>query len=195
MRTYLRARVAGGLYVFTVVTHMRRPVLAGPGNVALLREAFRVERERHPFTIDAIVVLPDHLHTIWQLPEDDDDFPGRWARIKGRFSRLCADRGAPVSASRRRRRERAVWQRRYWEHLIRNEAELQAMRDYIHMNPVRHGLVRTARDWPYSSFHRFVRQEVYPPDWGQSDWGQSDWGQSDPLLPPAWLGRIGLKPE
>ena len=132
--------------------------------VALLRHAFRYVRRRHPFDIHAVVVLPDHLHSIWTLPEGDSDFALRWRLIKSAFSR-----GLPVderiSASRASKGERGIWQRRYWEHTLRDEADFVRHADYIHFNPVKHGYVSRVCDWPYSSFSRMVRLGVYPLDW------------------------------
>jgi putative transposase len=108
--------------------------------------------------------LPNHLHCLWQLPSDDDDFPTRWRLIKARFSHGI-DEGERISVSRQRKGERGLWQRRYWEHVIRGERDYQRHLDYIHFNPVKHGYVRSAKDWSYSSFHRWVRRGDYPVDW------------------------------
>ena len=163
---YRRSRVAGGWYFFTVVTYQRQPLLTLPENIERLRNAFRREREKHPFEIDAIVILPDHLHTLWRLPEGDDDYSSRWSRIKRYFSVGCVGVDAVRSASRQRKRERPVWQRRFWEHRIRDEVDWRRHMDYIHYNPVRHGHCDAAREWPYSSFMRWVRQGGYPMDRG-----------------------------
>ena len=145
---YQRLRVNGGTYFFTLVTHRRRRLLCTPENVYHLREAFRSVTERHPFKLDAFVLLPDHLHAIWTLPEGDDDFSMRWRLIKSAFTRRCGEacRG-PASASRRRKGEQAVWQRRFWEHQIRDERDRIQHIEYIHYNPVKHGLVEAPRDW------------------------------------------------
>ena len=164
MTTYRRNFVAGGCYFFTVnLTERRSRRLTD--QIELLRTAFRDTRQRHPFTIDAIAVLPDHLHTIWTLPEGDDDFAVRWAFVKASFSRMLR-KGEPVSASRRRKRERGIWQRRYWEHTIRDEDDFARHVDYIHFNPVKHGHVSRTCDWPHSSFRRYVARELVPLDWG-----------------------------
>lgn len=134
-------------------------------NIELLRRAFRDTRRRHPFAIDAIAVLPDHLHAVWTLPEGDKDFAGRWQLIKAGFSRALPQ-GEPVSASRLRKRERGIWQRRYWEHTLRDEDDFARHVDYIHFNPVKHGHARHVQDWPFSCFHRMVRLGIYPADWG-----------------------------
>jgi putative transposase len=132
-----------------------------------LRLAFRSAMKRHPFSLDAIVVLPDHLHALWTLPAGDHDFATRGMLIKGHFSRHM-----PVldtrNASRRRKGERGIWQRRYWEHQIRDERDYQRHADYIHYNPVKHGYVPGPMDWPYSSIHRYVRLGVYGFDWGRN---------------------------
>jgi putative transposase len=157
---YRRLYVPGATYFFTVVTHERQPVFADPARVDLLRTVMRREMVARPFAIDAMVVLPDHLHAIWILPKDDADFSVRWRRIKSEFSRGLAKACG---------RAHPVWQPRFWEHVIRNEQDHTAHQDYIHINPVKHGLVTAPADWPHSSFHRFVRQGVYPPDWGTLD--------------------------
>ena len=133
-------------------------------NVDLLRNAFRYARGRQPFTIEAIVVLPDHLHTMWTLPWGDADFPTRWRLIKTVFSRGIAH-GERRSQSRLSKDERGVWQRRYWEHTLRDERDFERHCDYIHFNPIKHGHVQATRDWPYSSFHRWVKLGVYTADW------------------------------
>nr|WP_245309621.1 transposase [Bradyrhizobium retamae] len=132
--------------------------------VETLRAAFRETRQRHPFAIDAVVVLPDHLHAVWTLPDGDRDFSTRWRLIKSTFSRRIAPDEA-VSASRAAKGKRGIWQRRYWEHTIRDEDDLVRHIDYIHINPVKHGFVTRVRDWPHSSFHRMVRLGIYPEDW------------------------------
>jgi len=163
MTSYRRNIVLGGTYFFTVNLVDRSLQLLAE-NVDALRGAFRYTRQRHPFAIDAIVVLPEHLHTIWTMPEGDGDFAIRWALIKARFSRALPH-GETASASRTRRRERGIWQRRYWEHTIRDNDDFAQHADYIHFNPVKHGHVENVAAWPYSSFHRMVRLGTYPEDW------------------------------
>jgi putative transposase len=163
MTSYRRNIVLGGTYFFTVNLADRASRLL-TDNIDVLRDAFRYTRHRHPFAIDAIVVLPDHLHAIWTMPEGDGDFAVRWALIKARFSRTLP-RTEAASASRLRRRERSVWQRRYWEHTIRDEDDFAQHVDYIHFNPVKHGYTDNIADWPYSSFHRMLHLGVYPEDW------------------------------
>jgi putative transposase len=163
MTDYRRNFVAGGSFFFTVnLAERHRQLLTE--HIDELRAAFRQTRERHPFTTDAIVVLPDHLHAVWTLPEGDRDFAMRWRLIKSTFSRNLAA-GEPVSASRAAKRERGIWQRRYWEHTIRDEDDFGRHIDYVHINPVKHGLVTRVGDWPHSSFHRMVKLGIYPEDW------------------------------
>lgn len=165
MSEYRRSREAGALYFFTVVTHERRPLLIRPGMRLSLRRAIQEVRQRHPFVIHGWVLLPDHLHCLWQLPADDADFGRRWSMIKRKVSQDCPGSGA-LSLSRQLRGERGIWQRRFWEHLIRDEDDYRRQMDYLHWNPVRHGLVARVVDWPWSSFHRLVREGRYPADWG-----------------------------
>ena len=133
----------------------------------MLRSAFRYARDRDPFTIEAIVVLPDHLHCIWTLPEADSDFATRWRLIKSAFSRGLP-RNERISQSRLHRGERGIWQRRYWEHTLRDQDDFANHVDYVHINPVKHGHVTRVADWPFSSFHRMVRLGIYPEDWAGS---------------------------
>jgi REP-associated tyrosine transposase len=163
MANYRRNFVPGGSYFFTVNLADRLSGLLVE-HVGALRAAVRYARRRHPFAIEAMVVLPDHLHTVWTLPPDDADYATRWRLIRSTFSRALPA-GERVSASRASKGERGIWQRRYWEHTLRNEGDFARHVDYIHFNPVKHGLVRRVRDWPHSSFHRMVRFGIYPEDW------------------------------
>ena len=149
--------------MFTVALLERRRHLLTE-NIDVLREAFRAVRKERPFCIDAIVVLPEHLHCIWTLPEGDADFSTRWRLIKARFARRLPT-GERRSIRRLDKGERGIWQRRFWEHLIRNDDDLTRHVDYIHYNPVKHGWVRDVADWPYSSFQRYVRLGIYPSNW------------------------------
>jgi putative transposase len=133
-------------------------------NIGLLRAAFRCVRTRHPYTMEAAVILPDHLHAIWTLPEDDADFALRWRLIKSAFSHDLP-RDERISASRAGKGERGVWQRRYWEHTLRDENDFTRHLDYVHFNPVKHGHAARVQDWPYSSFRRWVRLGAYSEDW------------------------------
>jgi putative transposase len=176
MTNYRRNFVPGGSYFFTANLADRRLRLLTE-NIGLLRTAFRNTRRRHRFAIEAIVVLPDHLHAIWTLPQGDADFALRWRLIKSTFSRALP-RGEQVSESRLGKGERGIWQRRYWEHTLRDETDFTRHVDYIHFNPVKHGHVTRVKDWPYSSFHRMVRAGVYPEDWaGDSEADSAQYGE------------------
>jgi putative transposase len=163
MTNYRRNFVPGGNFFFTVNLADRRSRLLIE-HIEPLRAAFRYARQRHPFAIEAIVILPDHLHTIWTLLEGDADFALRWRLIKSAFSRALP-RGERISESRITKNERGVWQRRYWEHTLRDEGDFARHVDYIHFNPVKHGHVNHVQDWPHSSFLRMVRLGIYPTDW------------------------------
>ena len=163
MTNYRRSRIAGASYFFTVNLADRSQALLTQ-HIVLLRSAFEYTRERHPFIVDAIVVLPEHMHAIWTLPDGDSDFALRWRLIKTVFSRGFPH-GEHRSNSRQSKGERGIWQRRYWEHLIRDEADFSRHVDYIHINPLKHGLVKRVTDWPHSSFHRYVRAGILPMDW------------------------------
>jgi REP-associated tyrosine transposase len=163
MTNYRRNFISGGSFFFTVNLLDRRSRLLTE-HINLLRAVFRRTRERHPFTIDAIVVLPDHPHAIMTLPDGDDDFSMRWRLIKSDFSRGLP-RNEQISPSRLGKGERGIWQRRYWEHTLRDEDDFANHVDYIHINPVKHGHVTRVADWAFSSFHLMVRLGVYPEDW------------------------------
>jgi putative transposase len=160
---YRRNLVPGRTYFFTVVLEDRRSSLLVE-KIASLRHAFRVVRAERPFKVDAIVILPDHLHAILTLPEGDSDYSGRWRKIKSRFTRQVVADG--LQAKRNGRGEYALWQRRFWEHTIRDETDFARHVDYIHYNPIKHGLVERVSDWPHSSFQRYVTSGVLPEDWG-----------------------------
>nr|WP_229721040.1 transposase [Dyella nitratireducens] len=155
--------MTGGTYFFTVNLADRASALLVE-RVDLLREAVRTVKQRHPFGILAWVVLPEHMHTIWSMPDHDADFSRRWMLIKQRFSWAIEQRET-ISTSRRNKSERGIWQRRFWEHLIRDEHDLACHLDYVHINPVKHGYVTRASDWPYSSIHRYIRQGMLAADW------------------------------
>jgi putative transposase len=162
MSNYRRCYVEGGCYFFTVVSHARHALFSSAQRVDLLRQALRKVQRTQPFEIQAIVVLPDHLHTVWRLPPGDADFSRRWRDIKQEVS-------ARLNAPTNRRGEKAVWQRRFWEHLIRDADDWRRHVDYVHYNPVKHGLVESASQWPYSSFQAAVREGWYPPDWAAAE--------------------------
>ena len=150
MPDYRRAFVPGGCWFFTVNLLERQQTLL-VDHVAVLREAIAATRRIYPFKIDAFVVLPDHLHAIWSLPPDDSDFSTRWRLIKNRFARALP-RTERLNAVRAARNERGIWQRRFWEHLIRDETDYARHVEYCYINPLKHRLVTRVSDWPYSSF-------------------------------------------
>ncbi|MFV1997206.1 MAG: transposase [Acidiferrobacterales bacterium] len=169
MTEYRRAKVGGATWFFTVNCAERRGNRLLVENIDLLRRVFRKVKNNHPFHIDAIVVLPDHLHCIWSLPPGDADYKTRWGLIKAGFSRDIPP-GERRSRSRIKRGERGIWQRRYWEHLIRDDRDYQQHIDYIHWNPVKHKWANRVRDWPHSSFHMYVRRGIVAADWaGEPD--------------------------
>ena len=171
---YRRNFLPGGTFFFTVTLADRRSSIL-VDHAGALRHAFRVTRAERPFGIDAIVVLPEHLHVVMTLPIDDADFSGRWRRIKSVFTHEVARR---MPLARNARGEHALWQRRFWEHTIRNDADFERHVDYIHYNPVKHGLVSRVNDWPHSSFHRYVRKGILPKDWGGNAGGSDmDFGE------------------
>lgn len=168
MPNYRRTFLEGGTFFFTLVTQRRRPLFADGTARRLLGEAIRTVQVATTFEMVAVVLLPDHLHCIWTLPDDDADYPSRWACIKKGFvkSWLAVGGGeARVSHARQERNERGVWQKRFWEHRIRNQTDLARHVNYIHYNPVKHGLVRCPHAWPDSSFHRWVKEGYFRPDW------------------------------
>jgi putative transposase len=178
MPNYRRAYQPGGTFFFTVVTHRRQKLFQREEARQILREAIqRVQNER-PFEITAIVLLPEHLHCIWKLPEADADFSRRWGCIKKYFTQAwlkerCAMHTLPdgggfeenVSPSRRKHRERGVWQKRFWEHRIRDENDYMRHVNYIHYNPVKHRLVNCPHEWEYSSFASWLKDGYYNENW------------------------------
>ncbi len=185
MPNYRRNFVPGGTYFFTAVVHQRYHLFDSALARQLLREAILSVRLDRPFNLFAICLLPNHLHTVWVMPPGDSDYPTRWRKIKEVFTTPWLESGGwegEVSASRKKKGERGIWQRRYWEHTVRDETDLARCVDYTHWNPRKHGLVSRVRDWPYSSFHRFVEQGEYELDWGGTDpcvgWNAPDeWGE------------------
>ncbi len=157
MVNYRRNYIKGGTYFFTVNLYHRKTGLLTQ-YIDELRHAFRVVKQQRPFQIDAIVILPDHLHTIWTLPEDDDNYPQRWRSIKSQFTRAIKAKGYPIKKN--KRGEHYVWQRRYWEHTIKDNRDLQHHINYIYYNPVKHGHVSKVSDWQYSSFHQYVANGI-----------------------------------
>jgi putative transposase len=169
MPEYRRYYVPGGTYFFTVVTHARRRFLTEQLSRDCLRSAMKAEFAIRPVEVVAIVLLPDHLHTVWTLPAGDDNYSLRWKQIKEQFTLAFlagGGREGPMTRSRIKKRERAVWQRRFWEHLVRDEDDLKGILDYIHWNPVKHGVTNSPAEYPWSSFRRWVASGDYPLDWG-----------------------------
>jgi putative transposase len=163
MPNYRRATARGGLFFFTVVLADRSSGLLTK-EIDRLRHVYRTAQDRRPFETIAICVLPDHIHALWSLPENDSDYAVRWSLIKSGFSRGIE--AQPRSQSQTSKREKGIWQRRYWEHAIRDDADLERHVDYIHFNPVKHGHTTRVADWPHSSFHRFVERGLLAADWG-----------------------------
>ncbi len=172
---YRRSDVPGASYFFTVNLAERRKTLL-VDYVDMLREAMKKVKQNHPFCIDAIVIMPDHLHTIWTLPKDDADFSKRWGLIKAMFSR-CLEKTERISTSRLDKGERGIWQRRFWEHLIRDDHDYERHVDYIHYNPVKHGYVNRPTEWQYSSIHRFIEQGSIAPDWSGCNKIEGEYGE------------------
>ncbi|MBC7750716.1 MAG: transposase [Candidatus Saccharibacteria bacterium] len=173
---YRRSFAQGATYFFTVNLAERDHDLL-IRHIEALRISFRKVRQTHPFEIIAMVVLPEHLHCIWQMPEHDMNYPLRWALIKANFSRQIP-RGERISDSRKDKRERGIWQRRYWEHQIKDDLDLKRHVDYIHINPLKHGYVTRVRDWPYSSFHRSVKDGLMTLDWaGEIELSDQSYGE------------------
>jgi putative transposase len=169
MSNYRRPNISGGTYFITQVTYDRVPWLCSEIGRKALREAIEKVSKKYPFSIDAFILLPDHFHCLWTLPLKDNDFPVRLRLIKTYVTKhygkeLEIDRA--VSMSRQKREESNLWQRRFWEHLIRDERDFEMHCDYIHNNPVRHGLCATPQDWQFSSIHQFTTQGIYPANWG-----------------------------
>lgn len=162
MSNYRRAYFPGGIYFFTVVTFNRVPVFTNEDRVEVLRQAFRKVMAARPFQIDAMVILPEHLHCIWSMPEGDADYSSRWREIKKAASRQ-------ISMTTNAHNERMVWQRRFWEHAIRDEEDWRKHVDYIHYNPVKHGLASSPGEWAWSSFGNAVSKGWYEKSWGASE--------------------------
>jgi putative transposase len=172
---YRRTRQPGGTYFFTVNLADRSSSLL-TDRVDDLRKTVRTVRRNHPFDILAWVVMSEHLHAVWSLPDNDADCATRWMLIKAGFSRNVP-KGERVRASRLSKGERGVWQRRFWEHLITDEDDLARHVDYVHINPVKHGHVARAVDWPYSSIHGYIRRGWLPEDWAAATDDALDTGE------------------
>ena len=168
MAKYIRWFKEGGTYFFTVKTFNRQRLFSNETARQFLREAIQETQRQMPFDIPAIVLLPDHIHTIWRMPENDQIFSARWGCIKRRFTKrwsAYSDAGPTVSHSRKKRKEHGVWQRRFWEHLIRDRDDYAHHMDYIHYNPIKHDLVECPHQWPHSSFHHWVKEGAYSKEW------------------------------
>jgi len=163
MPNYIRAKFEGGYYFFTLVTFHRKPLFIEESNRDLLKQAITATQSRHPFEIVAICLLPEHLHCVWKMPDGDANFSFRWSSIKGAFSReyLRVNRQRRTILSRVDKGEVCIWQQRFWEHQIRDESDLQKHIDYIHYNPVKHGLTKSAEDWPWSTYRQFLKDGLY----------------------------------
>jgi putative transposase len=162
MSQYRRHYQSGGYYFFTLVTYQRCPIFSNPEKVEQLKIAINKVKKKYPFSLNAIVILPDHLHCLWKLPEKDNNFSMRWRLIKRYFS-------MEMDTSVNHRKEKEVWQRRFWEHAIRDVNDWQKHMDYIHYNPVKHGLVRMPSDWQHSSFNYWVGRGLYEKNWGSME--------------------------
>lgn len=174
MPDYRRYRVPGGTYFFTVnLLERKRDLLVR--HIVSLREAVRATKQARPFHIDAWAVLPDHMHCVWTLPPEDDDFSNRWKSIKIRFVQKLprTERRSKVRVA---KGERGIWQRRFWEHVIRDETDYARHVDYVHWNPVKHGYVQRVIDWPYSSFHRYLQNGSYTADWAGGEYEDLEMG-------------------
>jgi len=161
---YRRSKVKGGTYFFTVNLANRQSRLL-IDEAKRLGNVMRQVKKQHPFHLDAIIVLPEHLHALWTLPDNDSDYATRWMLIKSGFSRQLATE-EKCNSSRRKNGERGIWQRRYWEHMIRDAQDYERHVEYIHYNPVKHGHVEQASDWQYSSIHKYIANGIVEKDWG-----------------------------
>ena len=183
MSNYRRPHLSGGTYFITQVTYQRVPWLCSNIGRKALREAIEKVREKHPFTIEAFVLLPDHFHCLLTLPHDDSDFSVRLRLIKTYVTKYYGQQlgiKIGISQSRQKRKESNLWQRRFWEHLIRNEQDFASHCDYIHHNPVHHKLCENPTDWEYSTIHRFIALGIYYSDWGGNqriEKPQGIWGE------------------
>lgn len=172
MPTYIRDKTKGAIYFFTLVSFNRRKIFCSPTFLSAFKKSIQKIRKQHPFRVIAWVQLPDHLHCIWQLPENDDNFSIRWAKIKLNTTKLIPElhlSNDSLSQSNQNRNEKGIWQRRFYEHKIRDEQDFINHMNYIHYNPVKHKLVSSVVDWQFSSFHRLIDAGFYAKNWGTSD--------------------------
>jgi len=154
-----RRQYFGTAWFFTVVTSKRRPLFADQAARFCLREAIEDCQKRYPFVVDGWVLLPDHIHCIWHIENADPNFSRRWAIIKSQFTKVFRGQGD---------QEPPFWQKRFWEHCIRDDRDYENHLNYIHFNPVKHGYVASPKDWKWTSFHSHVEEGLYPLDWGAS---------------------------
>jgi len=169
MSDYRRSHLPGGTFFFTVITYNRVPLFANQCARTTLHNAWQMVQKKYPFTVDALCLLPNHIHCIWTLPEYEKNYPKRWKAIKAHFTRLYKQnhpKQAEPNLSRQRKGEAAIWQRRYWEHTIRDDQDYINHFDYIHYNPVKHGYVRRPGDWPWSTYHKYFVAGYYDKEWG-----------------------------
>jgi len=180
MSHYRRANITGSTYFFTVVSYRRQQILCDESIRHALRKAIKDTQHKYPFTIDAWVLMPDHLHCLWTLPEGDADFAKRWNRIKRQVSIDCGreyKKEKWLTASKKKHCESTLWQRRYWENRIRDQNDFNHHMDYIHYNPTKHGLCERPNLWPYSTLHRCMKEGAYPLDWAAPDLGDGEFGE------------------
>ena len=161
---YRRTKIKGGTYFFTLNLAERKKTLL-IDEIDKLRYTINKVKKRHPFKLDAMVILPDHLHALITMPMNDEDYPKRWRLIKSGFSRQLP-KNERINNSRKTKNERGIWQRRYWEHYIRDNNDYQKHIAYIHYNPVKHGYVKQAKNWPYSTLHYYIANNIISADWG-----------------------------
>lgn len=169
MPKYIRSYTQGATYFFTLISYNRRKILCEADFLKAFKASIKHIQQHYPFEIIAWVQLPDHLHCIWKMPENDANYSMRWSQIKRLTTQACPQyylTKSELSYSKSKRHERGIWQRRFLEHQIRDESDFIRHMDYLHYNPVKHGLVKRVTDWPYSSFHRCVREGFYAEDWG-----------------------------
>ena len=167
---YRRSQTKGATYFFTVLTYKRKKILCKKDNVKIIKGAFKQIALQHPFNVDAFVLLPDHIHCIWTLPESDNAFSTRWRLIKGYFTRRCDMKHRDDQTRNMQKKGlQGVWQQRFWEHRIRDERDFAAHVDYIHYNPVKHRLAKAPKDWEWSTFHRYVKEGIYDINWGTKE--------------------------
>jgi len=167
---YRRTDIPGASYFFTLVTEQRQNLFIHDENIELLRESFRQIKQKRPFIIEAAVIMPDHLHCIWTLPDNDADYSTRWRLIKAWFTKHCDQKyKLPRNNARMKKQQQAIWQHRYWEYCLKDEEDFERHVDYIHYNPVKHHYVESPPQWKHSSIHRYIKEDILPRDWAGSD--------------------------